>query len=144
MITEPITEQTSLELPGIAPIGTRCEPGAPLNREHYTEQCRKKYNRDPLRNALANWSHWEALKPDLLSAMKQYRRNPTLEDMVGVLHNPTGTLTDLLWKMQTAWQPDASCLAPLLDFCEHYRKVFLRRGLIIYCSMLLRQIEGKE
>lgn len=65
-----------------------------------------------------------------------------LEDVSGKCHNPDGTLTALLWKMQEAWQPDKSCLYPLLDFCEHYQRVFLRRGLVIYCSMLLRLIEA--
>ncbi len=38
--------------------------------------------------------------------------------------------------------PNKSRLDPFLDFCDHYQRVFLRRGLLIYCGMLLRSIEA--
>jgi hypothetical protein len=73
--------------------------------------------------------------------MSRYHRDPVQEDQSGKCHNPDGTLTAFLWQLQLAIQPDRSCLSPLLDFCEHYQRVFLGRGLIIYCSMILRELE---
>jgi hypothetical protein len=46
--------------------------------------------------------------------------------------------------VQAAWQPDRSRLDPLLDFEEHYQKVFLRRGLVIYCELLLDELKPKR
>ena len=135
-------EQT-LELPGMPAWNPSTEMvGSPLDHAHYIAECQKRWHGATMSDARANWLHFEEMKGSLLEAMRTYKRNPMLQDLSGKYHNPDGSLTSLLWKMQDAWQPDQSCLFPLLDFCDHYQKIFLRRGLIIYCSMLLRQMEA--
>jgi hypothetical protein len=52
------------------------------------------------------------------------------------------TLTSMVWVMQTAIEPDQSHLHPCLDFEEHFQKIFIRRGLMIYLTLLLKEIEG--
>ena len=73
--------------------------------------------------------------------MRQFRKNPCMTDLNGKMH-ADGTLTDYLWKLQSAMQPDQRRIDPLLDFCEHYQKVHLRRGLLIYCAILLKSFEA--
>ena len=110
-------------------------------KRQYLEACAMRWSWPELSNAFSNWHAFEAMRDDLLDAMRKFRANPQMEDLSGKAHNPSGRLTDLLWTMQKAWQPDPACLRPFLDFCDHYQKVFLRRGLVIYCSMLLRELE---
>jgi len=115
----------------------------PFTRDTYRSECDQRWEGQSLRNARGNWSHWKSLHAELEKAMREYLRNPQQEDLTGKAHNPNGTLTDFLWTLQSAWQPNKACLAPFLDFCEHYQKVHLRRGLVIYCTMLLREIEAQ-
>lgn len=126
------------------PSGRASGEGADFSRTTYVAECGRRWSGEALRDAIHNWNHWQELQTDLLEAMRQFHRNPMLQDVSGKCHNPDGTLTALLWKMQEAWQPDKSRLSPLLDFCDHFQKVFLRRGLVIYCSMLLRQLENTQ
>ena len=107
---------------------------------YYCDECRKRWHGPALRDAFSNWSHWQSIRSDLLEAMRQFRRNPCMTDLNGKDH-ADGTLTDYLWTLQSAMQPDQRRIDPLLDFCEHYQKVHLRRGLLIYCTMLLRSFE---
>jgi hypothetical protein len=113
-----------------------------IHRREYQAECQKRWHGDPLLDASGNWRLWQELHSDLRSAMLQFKRNPCMVDLCGETH-ADGTLTDFLWKLQDAWQPDPGRLDPLLDFCEHYQRVFLRRGLLIYCTMLLRAIEAE-
>lgn len=103
----------------------------PLDREAYREQCRQRWSGDALRDALGNWSHWQELRPTLNAGMRVYR----LQDK---------SLTDFLWEFQFEITPDRSNLFPLLDFCDHYQRCHLGRGLIFYCSQILRLLEGHE
>lgn len=112
----------------------------PLDKDTYAQKCRERWDSDPLRNAIANWERWQSLRGNLIEAMQVYLHNPHMIDLAGKEH-ANGTLTDFLWKTQTAWQPDRSRLDPLLDFCNHYQKVFLRRGLLIYCELLLQSLQ---
>jgi hypothetical protein len=64
-----------------------------------------------------------------------------LQDLNGVCHNPDNRLSSFLWQLQAGLQPNHQRLDPLLDFEEHFQKVFLRRGLIIYCTTILDEIE---
>jgi hypothetical protein len=108
-----------------------------IDRAAYREACAGRWHGEPLRNAFANWHDFEAMRGDLERCLRDFLHNPFTEDFSGTCHNRDGTLTSFLWNLQSAWQPDKSCLRPLLDFCEHYQKIFLRRGLVIYCGMLL-------
>ncbi len=104
---------------------------APLDREAYAEQCRRRWSGDALRDALGNWKNWQELRPTLNAGMRLYREQDK-------------SLTDFLWHFQAEITPDRSNLWPLIDFCEHYQKVHLRRGLIIYCSQILRVLESVD
>lgn len=130
-----------LTIPGTPPAGPRpelCTKGA------YKARCADRWYGLALNNALANWDHWEGMKPTLVEALTAFHRDPQLEDAAGMRHNPDGTLTAMLWKLQTALQPDNSRLGPLLDFEEHWQKIFLSRGLIIYCDLLLREMDAPQ
>ena len=111
----------------------------PEDRAHYNEQCELRWSGGPLRDAKRNWHHWLELHDDLENQLRRYKRDPQVHG-----YNPDGTLTSFLWKLQDAWQPDKSCLFPLLDFCDHYQRIFLRRGLLIYCTMVLKALEAGE
>lgn len=130
----------------IKPLGTPAA-GGPVpepTRAEYIAKCRERWGGDALRDAIRNWNDWKELRAGLKEAMWTYSRNPGLQGVAGEFHNPDNTLTSFLWKLQEAWQPDKSCLHPLLDFEENFQKVFLRRGLIIYCSLLLKGVESKN
>lgn len=113
----------------------------PISRQKYRDECAKRWHGSPFADALSNLDHWQALHDDLLEAMRSYNRNPCMKDLNGKCH-AEGTLTDFLWKTQSAWEPDRSRLAPLLDFCDHHQEAFLGRGLIIYCKLLLEEIKA--
>lgn len=127
------------------PVSASLKPPAldvPVDREAYRDKCRQRWCDEPLRDALANFRHFEAWRPKLLEALLKYHADPMQKQPDGTFLNGSGHLTDFLWTLQTQFQPDPSRLDPLLDFCNHYQKVFLRRGLIIYCTALLRIIEA--
>lgn len=115
-----------------------------LNRDIYREECRKRWVGRFLHNALYNWNDFQEMHQAILEAMQAFRRDPFQMDITDKFHNPDGTLTTYLRKMQDTLQPDQSRLYPFLDFEEHFQKVFLRRGLIIYCTMILRELEKPE
>ena len=113
-------------------------------KAEYDQRCRDRWGGLALRDALSNWVDFETLKADLARALSTWRRNPWQEDFAGKCHNPTGALSSFLWNLQLAWQPDRSRLDPLLDFEDHFQKVFLRRGLVIYCQLLLEAMEREQ
>lgn len=94
-------------------------------------------------DALANWHKWEEMREYLVDAMKQYRHNSGQVDIGGKYHNPDHSLSGFLWNCQAALQPSKSRLDPFLDFEEHYQKIFLRRGLTIYCGAILDELDPK-
>lgn len=114
-----------------------------MDREAYINECKNRWHGAALQDARRNWNRWEELRSQLLDSMRDFKRNPTLFDG-RKHHNPDGTLTAYLWKLQDAYQADKSRLDPFIDFEEHFQKVFLRRGLVIYCTGLLREIETPE
>jgi hypothetical protein len=109
---------------------------------NYKAQCKQRWHSGCLRDAKVNWHDFEEIRETLVEAMRQFKRNPGQEDLNGKFHNPDYSLTNFLWNLQAAIEPDRSCLHPLLDFEEHHQKCFLRRGLIIYCSQILRESEA--
>jgi len=104
--------------------------------KEYKEKCASRWDGPALRDAIDNWKTWREMHAYLVGAMKLYVRNPTQQDINGKHHNESGTLRDFLWNCQMALQPDRSRLDPLLDFEERYQKVFLKRGLVIYCEYI--------
>lgn len=124
-----------------APAPREAPTPQPFTRETYNAACERRWDGPALRDAKQNWRHWQELHPDLEEAMHRFHRDPMQKDAAGQFHNPTGYLTDFIWNLQRAWQPNQASLAPLLDFEENHQRVFLRRGLLIYCQMLLREIE---
>jgi hypothetical protein len=111
-----------------------------LDRVRYNAECDQRWSGPAGQDARRNWAHFEEMRDDLTRVLRAFRVNPFLKDVAGKAHNPEGTLRDFLWKLQAAWQPDKGCLDPLLDFEEHFQAVFLRRGLVIYCEMILAQL----
>lgn len=111
------------------------------DRAKYLEDCRGRWSGIHFADARRNWDDFQSIKADLLAALKDFKRNPFLPDLTGKCHNPNGTLTAMLWNLQSNLETDRSCLYPLLDFEENFQKVFLRRGLIIYCAQVLRELE---
>lgn len=124
------------------PVQAAAAP-VPMDRAHYVAECEKRWFGPALADARRNWRDFHELKPTLVAALREYRRDPMQEDISGKCLNPDGTLTAFLWRLQESLEPNRSCLHPLLDFEERHQKIFLRRGLIIYCTMLLRELEAR-
>jgi hypothetical protein len=101
----------------------------PFTREYYTMRCRAHWDREPLRDAIGNWSHFRELHEALSEAMRRFKSEGR------------GSLKPFLWDLQKQISPNQNTLHPLLDFCDHYQRIFLRRGLVIYCEMILAQLE---
>jgi len=95
--------------------------------DEYKVRCRQRWRGPALRDALNNWIDWSDLNTDLTKAMAFWKAHGTT------------SLSEYLWELQRAWQPEPSRLDPLLDFEEHFQKVFLRRGLVIYCELILNR-----
>ncbi|MEZ5386460.1 MAG: hypothetical protein R3F13_13190 [Prosthecobacter sp.] len=117
---------------------------APVDRQDYAEKCSQRWHGEPLRDAMRNFRHFEEWRPKLMDALRSFRANPFQKQPDDTCRNSYGSLTGFLWCLQEDIQPDRSRLDPLLDFCDHHQKVHLRRGLVIYCTALLRIIEAAE
>ncbi len=121
-----------------------------MSHKEYKAECVKRWHGIALRDALSNYEQWEEMQEYLTEAMRQYLRNPFQQNFLEAAQtgekcfNPSGSLNDFLWNCQAALQPSRSRLDPLLDFEEHYQKIFLRRGLIIYCKGILNEIQSGE
>lgn len=114
----------------------------PVDHDAYREECRARWEGPALSDALCRWRQWQELRPVLLQAMLRFKANPCGEQPDGSFTNGDGTLTSFLWSLQKDLQASPAHLNPLLDFCNHYQKVHLARGLVIYCKALLRIIEA--
>lgn len=112
-----------------------------IPRATYVEKCAERWHGWALADARRNFADFEEIKDTLIDAMRSYRRDPFQRDIADKCLNPDGTLTAFLWRLQESITPDRSCLHPLLDFEESCQKVFLRRGLIAYCTLILREME---
>lgn len=115
-----------------------------MNRAEYNAACKERWRGPALVDAKENWDDWQELHDDLKEKMREFHRNPFLKDVSGKCHNSNGNLSAFLWKLQEAWEPDRSRLSPFLDFEENFQRCFLRRGLIIYCTGLLRELESEK
>ncbi len=87
-----------------------------------------------LRDARRNWHVFEEVREDLLEWVKLYHRDSWLN--VGEkCHSADGTLTGLGWLA-------GRNLHQLIDFEENLQTCFLRRGLVSYLKLLLRDVEA--
>jgi len=115
-----------------------------INRETYVTACAARWYDAPLVDALRNWDGFEAIKDDLVENLRAFRRDPYMSTPGGMVCNPEGTLTAFLWKLQEGFaEGDRSKLHPLLYFDEHNQKVSLRRGLRVYCVLILEQLNAE-
>lgn len=80
----------------------------PLDRAAYLAECRLRWGGPFLADARSNWADFEHLHPTLQEALAKYHRDPFLTDMAGKCHNPDGTLSAMLWKLQEAIEPSRS------------------------------------
>ncbi len=109
--------------------------------ENYRASCHERWHGVPLLNALDDWEDYQEHRATFTAWCEHYKRDPQM--FVGQkAHNPEGTLSSMVWVMQTAIEPDQSRLHPCLDFEEHFQTVFIRRGLLIYLTLLLKELEG--
>jgi hypothetical protein len=115
-----------------------------IDKKKYMEECRQRWYGHALQDALSNWKTWQEMDEYLMEAMKQFQRNPFQKDIAGTYHNHNGTLSGFLYHCQEAIQPDKYRIDPFLDFEEHYQKVFMRRGLLIYCGAILDELEKES
>lgn len=111
-----------------------------VDRKEYVNRCRQRWHGFALRDALSNYATYKKHHDYLIEAMREYLKNPGQHDGAEKWYNPSGNLTSFLWNCQKAINP--SGLYPFLDFEEHFQKVFLRRGLLIYCELILNQLNN--
>lgn len=104
----------------------------PITRERYVEACSRRWHGTHLKDALGNWRTWRKWHEALEKALPRY------------VAGESGTLTEFIWKLQAEVEADRASLYPFLDFEEHFQRVFVRRGLLIYCGMILRQLEARK
>lgn len=115
-----------------------------IDRAEYLVLCKTRWHGVHLGDARANFADFEEIHDQLVEALRSYKRDPWQKDIAERCLNPDGTLTAFLWKLQSSITPDRACLWPLLDFEEHFQQVFLRRGLLFYCQLVLRNLETIE
>lgn len=132
MSTAPDQLPLTLGLPASAQ-----SPGSTVgrDREKYVEEVRLRWSGECLANAKLNWHLFEEHHDDLVEILRPYLRDCWCEDLAGKMHNPEGSLTSWLWICTNAnsW---------LWDFCNHYQKCFLRRGLIAYCKQVIAEMRS--
>ena len=119
---------------GVLPT-TSCSAGGRC-RKTYSDECGTRWGGDALRNARGNWTLLEERHDDIVAVLQPYLRDSGVRDIAGNYLNPDHTLTSWLWKCSEAkenWW--------IWDFCDHYQKCHLRRGLIIYCKMVIAELK---
>lgn len=116
----------------------------PIDRAEYLVLCRARWDGWCLADARRNFADFVEIHDQLVEAMKSFHHDPLQRDINDKCLNPGGTLTAFLWKLQSAIEENKSSLYPLMDFNESSQTVFLRRGLIAYCTLVLRNLETLE
>ena len=135
-MSEPLPELFA----GLPPVAPKPVLKVVCTRANYLESVKARWHGWALIDARENWSDFEELKETFRAWCDHYRRDSRL--CVGEkAHNPEGTLTSMVYVMQTALQPDKACLHPCLDFDNHFQTVFIRRGLLMYLTLLLKEME---
>lgn len=116
-------------------------PGSPPGRDRkaYLDECAMRWDGPALMDARRNWRIFEEAHDALVAILVPYLRDNWIKDISGKCHNPDGTLTAWLWKCsadQENWW--------IWDFCEHYQKCHLRRGLIAYAKQVIRELQANN
>jgi hypothetical protein len=110
-----------------------------MDRDLYKQECSHRWTGQALANAHANWRTFQEHRPALIAILLPYLRDSGCRDASGHYHNPTHTLTGWLWECTKA--PENSWL---WDFCDHYQKCHLSRGIIQYCKQLIAEIKATQ
>lgn len=116
---------------------SREQSPAGRDRKAYVEECAGRWSGECLRNARSNWQLFEKHHAEIVAILTPYLRDPGLRDLSGKYHNPDYTLTSWLWTCSNAQEKWW-----IFDFCEHYQKCHLRRGLIAYCKQVIRELQS--
>jgi hypothetical protein len=116
-------------------------PGSPpsVDRARYREMVAFRWYDEPLKDARRNFRLFEEHRAELEEIVRPYLRDNWCEDMAGKCRNPDGTLTGWLWKcteVQENWW--------IWDFCNHYQRCHLRRGILQYCHLLIEQLQTPQ
>jgi hypothetical protein len=106
-----------------------------MQRSEYLKRCRARYAGQALADARMNFAHFADIQQDLREILAAYRRDPWLCDLAGRCHNPSGSIQGALWQY-------ADSLGSIADFEEHFQCLFLRRGLVIYCELLMDDLKA--
>lgn len=115
----------------------QAEAGKGRDKETYLAEVAGRWDREALRDARSNWGLFQRHHGDIVALLKPYLADNWCPDLNGKSRNPEGTLTSWLWKCSEA--------NPFIwDFCVHYQRCHLRRGLIIYSKMVIEEMEGGE
>lgn len=107
------------------------------DRAAYLIACGQRWSGAQLSDARRNWRVFEENNESIVAVLAPYLRDNFCEDLGGKKHNPEGTLTAWLWKCSDCpenWW--------VWDFCEHYQKCHLRRGLIEYCKQVIGEMKS--
>lgn len=117
-------------------MNTQQESGRSL--EQYQIQCGQRWVGTALADAHSNWELFERHHKDLVVILEPYLKDSGVHDLSGNSLNPRHTLTAWLWKcaesQENSW---------IWDFCSHYQKAHLSRGLIQYCKMVIHEMKSK-
>lgn len=118
-----------------SPLAANGTPPRGRDRKAYNDAVALRWEGDCLRDAKRNWHRFEANYENLVAILRPYLRDCWCPDLAGESRNPRGTLTAWLWRCtdnnQNSW---------IWDFCNHYQRCHLRRGLIIYCKMVIAEL----
>ena len=139
-----VIEQFELPaMPAPVEVSRRPQRISLCTRANYKASVKERYGGKPrwcIQDALDNWFDFEEHRDQFIAWTEHYHLDPWF--MVGdKCHNPRGTLSAMVDLMQVAIQPDRSYLHPCLDFNEDSQTVFIRRGLLCYLTLLLKEIE---
>lgn len=107
------------------------------DRNAYLLECEARWEGPALMDARRNWRIFEEAHDSLVEILKPYLRDNWCHDINGKMLNPHGTLTAWLWEcsdQKENWW--------IWDFCEHYQKCHLRRGLIAYAKQVIGELKS--
>jgi len=111
-------------------------------RANYNERIEQRWHGPALGDARRNWHIFVQYRDKFVPWVELFDRDCWLK--VGEkMHNPEGTVRSLAWLLAetiaTEEAGEKGTLGPLLDFEDHFQKVFLRRGFQIYLELLLEE-----
>ena len=103
----------------------------------YKDKCAFRWEGHCLQDARSNWALFAKHHADLVEILRPYLADCYCPDLTGASQNPEGTLSAWLWKCS-----DDMAKSWIWDFCAHYQKCHLRRGLLIYCEQLINELKA--